>query len=166
MRYLVSSAVFGLIPVPLEANASSDGRGNRHLMDEHVQHSQSERRSPEDTERMATKAEIARLRRELGINVGSRNERVGSQGSPLTANPGFPARLGSQMSRRREARYKILGRGWGPRRIHLLLNHEDEVDAKARELAAMPGQSPVAVIDTESDGAVTSTLPMAMCARC
>jgi len=54
------------------------------------------------------------------------------------------------MSERRVARYKILGRGWGPQRIHLLLNNEDEADAKARELAAIPGQSPVALIDTNS----------------
>jgi hypothetical protein len=130
MRYLVSSAVFGLIPVPLEANASGDERGNRHLIDEDVQHPQTGRRSPADTEQMATKAELARLRGELGINVGNR-------------------------SKRRGARYQILGRGWGAQRIHLLLNHEDEVDAKARELAAMPGQSPVVVIDTDRDRAVT-----------
>jgi hypothetical protein len=79
---------------------------------------------------MATKAELARVRRELRINVGDR-------------------------SKPRGARYTILGRGWDAQRIHLLLNHEDEADAKARELAAMPGQSPVAVIDTGGDRLVT-----------
>ena len=67
MRYLVSSAVFGLIPVPPEANASSGERGNLHVMHEDVQHSQSEPLSLESTERMATKAELARLRRELDV---------------------------------------------------------------------------------------------------
>jgi hypothetical protein len=94
-------------------------------LDEDVRHSR-ERLSSENTERKA----LARLRRELGINVGDR-------------------------SKRRGARYQILGKGWDPQRIHLLLNHEDEADAKARELATMPGQSPVAVIDTDRDRAVT-----------
>ena len=65
MRYLVSSAVFGLIPVPPEA--SSGNRGNPHVMHEDVQHAQSEPLSLESTERLATKAELARLRRELDI---------------------------------------------------------------------------------------------------
>jgi hypothetical protein len=77
---------------------------------------------------MATNAELARLRRELGINI---------------------------CDRQRGARYTILGRGWGAQRIHLFLNHEDEAEAKARELAGMPGQSPVAVIDTGGDRLVT-----------
>ncbi len=58
------------------------------------------------------------------------------------------------MLKRRVARYKILGRGYGNQRIHLLLNHEDEADARARELAAIPGQSPVALIDTDSERGV------------
>ena len=67
MRYLVSSAVFGLIPVPPEANASSGERGKLHVMHGNVQHPQSGRLSSENTERLATKAELARLRRELDI---------------------------------------------------------------------------------------------------
>jgi hypothetical protein len=67
MRYLVSSAVFGLIPVPPETNASSGKRGNLHVVHEDVQHSQSEPLSSENTERLASKAELARLRRELDI---------------------------------------------------------------------------------------------------
>jgi hypothetical protein len=36
-----------------------------------------------------------------------------------------------------------------------LLNHDDDVGAKARLLATLPGQSPVAVIDTNDCSAVT-----------
>jgi hypothetical protein len=79
---------------------------------------------------MTAMEELARLRRELGINVVNRPTRG-------------------------RARYQVLGRRWGAQRIHLLMNYEDEVDAKARELAAMPGQAPVAVIDTGDYGAVT-----------
>jgi hypothetical protein len=67
MRYLVNSAVFGLIPVPPETNTSSGERGNLHVARQDVQHSQSERISPENSERMATKAELARLRRQLDV---------------------------------------------------------------------------------------------------
>ena len=69
--------------------------------------------------------------------------------------PAFPCALGVTNVEAARSEIQNPGQGMGPARIHLLLNHEDEVDAKARELAAMPGQSPVAVIDTESDGAVT-----------
>jgi len=93
------------------------------------QHSQSAQLSPENTQTTAI-AELARLRSEFGINIGAR-------------------------SKRRRARYQILGKGWGAERIHLLLNYENEVDAKARALATMPGQAPVAVIDTGDYGAVT-----------
>ena len=133
MRYLVTSAVFGLIPIPPEASSGDDGR-NHHGLNEDVWDAHKEHPLLVDSERMATKAALARLRRALGINV--------------------PAHWGSQMSKRRVARYKILGRGYGPQRIHLLLNHEDEADAKARELAAIPGQSPVALIDTDSERGV------------
>ena len=150
MRHLISSAVFGLLPIPPEADPRN---GCAHLPFE-AEHSQCTPLSPEDTEKMAF-AVLARLRRALGINVGASNEQLDPQGALVTASAAFHARLGSQMSKRRGARYKILGRGWGPQRIHLLLNCEDEVDAKARELAAMPGQSPVAVIDTDSDRSVT-----------
>ena len=73
MKSLISSAVFGLIPVPPEANTSycRDGGDDRHAMDEDVQPSQEERAPPKDTERTATEEELARLRRELGISVGS-----------------------------------------------------------------------------------------------
>jgi hypothetical protein len=62
------------------------------------------------------------------------------------------------MSKQQGARYVILGRGGGVRRIHLTLDNNEEADAVARELAAMPGQAPVAVIDcarNDSDRAVT-----------
>jgi hypothetical protein len=45
-------------------------------------------------------------------------------------------------------RYRILGRGWGPQRVYLCASDEQEAEEKARKVAAMPGQSPVAVIDT------------------
>ena len=61
MRYLVSSAVFGLIPVPPEVNASSGERGNLHVIHGDVQHPQGEHLSSENTERLATKAERAIL---------------------------------------------------------------------------------------------------------
>jgi hypothetical protein len=133
MRYLATSAVFGLLPIPPEASSGVDDR-NQHGLSEEVRHSHNAHPLLVDSERMATKAALARIRRALGINV--------------------PAHWGSQMSKRRVARYKILGRGHGPQRIHLLLNHEDEADAKARELAAIPGQSPVALIDSDSERGV------------
>lgn len=52
------------------------------------------------------------------------------------------------MSQPGARRYKILGRGWGAQRVHLYASDEQEAEAKARKVAAMPGQSPVAVIDT------------------
>ena len=61
MRYLVSSAVSP------EANASSGERGKLHVMHGNLQHPQSERLPSENTERLATEAELARLRRELDI---------------------------------------------------------------------------------------------------
>ena len=129
MRVLVTSAVLGLVPIPPDASPG-DEDGFPHSVDEDARHSHKEHLLPDDSERIATKTALVRLRRSLGINV--------------------PAHWESQMSERRVARYKILGRGWGPQRIHLLLNNEDEADAKARELAAIPGQSPVALIDTNS----------------
>ena len=133
MRYLATSAVFGLLPIPPEASSGADDR-NQHGLSEEVRHSHNAHPLLVDSERMATKAALARLRRALGINVSGH--------------------WASQMSKRRRARYKILGRGWGPDRIYLLLNQEDEADAKARELAAIPGQSPVALIDTDSERGV------------
>jgi hypothetical protein len=122
MRDLISSALFGLLPVPIGAQACGEDREDRLLMKKDAQ-------SPEYVEMMAI-GELARLRRELGINIANR-------------------------SKRGRARYQILGRRWGAQRIHLLLNYENEVDAKARALATMPGQAPVAVIDTGDYGAVT-----------
>jgi hypothetical protein len=74
MKYLISSAVFGLVPVPPEVNCGGHG-DDRHGIDQDEQPSQGERPLPKDTERMATEEELARLRRELGINVGSTRER-------------------------------------------------------------------------------------------
>jgi len=91
------------------------------------QHSQSAQ--PENIETMTT-AELSRLSSEFGINIVNR-------------------------SKRQRARYRVLGRRRGTQRIHLLLNYEDEVDAIAQELATVPGQAPVAVIDTDDCGAVT-----------
>jgi hypothetical protein len=122
MRDLISSAVFGLLPIPIGTQTCGDNRENRHYVEEGAQ-------SPEHIEMMAM-GELARLRRELGINIVNRPTRV-------------------------RARYQLLGRRWGAQRVHLLMNYEDEVDAKARELAAMPGQAPVAVIDTGDRGLVT-----------
>ena len=126
MRFLVTSAVLGLLPIPPDASPGDVRKDAQHSHKEHL--------LPDDSKRIATKAALVRLRRALGINV--------------------PAHRGSQMSERRVPRYKILGRGWGPQRIHLLLDNEDEADTKARELAAIPGQSPVALIDTNSYGGV------------
>lgn len=52
------------------------------------------------------------------------------------------------MSQPGAKRYKILGRGWGPQRVYLYASDAHEAEAKAKEVAAMPGQSPVVVIDT------------------
>jgi hypothetical protein len=52
------------------------------------------------------------------------------------------------MSQPGAKRYKILGRGWGPQLVYLCASDEQEAETKARKVAAMPGQSPVAVIDT------------------
>ena len=70
MRYLVSSAVFGLIPVPPEVNAFSGERENPHVTHEDAQHSQRAPLPLASTERMATKAELAGPHRELGKAAG------------------------------------------------------------------------------------------------
>ena len=90
--------------------------------------SQSAQLSPESVGTMAM-SELARLRSEFGVNVWVRSER-------------------------QRARYRVLGRRWGARRIHLVLNNEDEVDTKARQLATVPGQAPVVVIDTDDCSSV------------
>jgi hypothetical protein len=92
------------------------------------QHSQSAQLLPESVGTMAM-SELARLRSEFGVNVWVRSER-------------------------QRARYRVLGRRWGARRIHLVLNNEDEVDTKARQLATVPGQAPVVVIDTDDCSSV------------
>jgi hypothetical protein len=122
MRHLISSALFGLLPIPIGTQTCSDNREDRHYVEEGAQ-------SPEHIKMIAMR-ELDRLRRELGINIVNRPTRG-------------------------RARYQVLGRRWGAQRIHLLLNYKDEVDAKARELAAMPGQAPVAVIDTGGCRGVT-----------
>ena len=121
MRDLISSALFGLLPVPIGTRTYGDDRENRHRV-------RGDGQSPEHIDMMAT--ELARLRSELGANVADR-------------------------FKRRRARFLVLGKGWGARRIQLLLNHDDDVGAKARLLATLPGQSPVAVIDTNDCSAVT-----------
>jgi hypothetical protein len=65
---LISSAVFGLVPVPLDAQTSSDEGEIRHVVDKHAQELQKECLSPENAERLATQAELGRLRAELGIS--------------------------------------------------------------------------------------------------
>lgn len=62
MRHLVNSAVFGLLPIPPEADPHN-GCPHRPLEAKHPQYA---RLSPEDTEKMAF-AVLARLRRALGI---------------------------------------------------------------------------------------------------
>jgi hypothetical protein len=76
MKSLINSALFGLVPAPPMPNISAPDDGDdRPVVDEDVQPSQSERLSPKSTERLATEEELARLRRELGISVGSLDER-------------------------------------------------------------------------------------------
>lgn len=58
------------------------------------------------------------------------------------------------MSKQRKPRYQVLGRGSGFERIQLVLDNEEEAAATAREIADLPGQSPVAVIDTGTGRAV------------
>jgi hypothetical protein len=121
MRDLISSALFGLLPVPIGTQTYGDDGEYRHRVERDAQ-------SPVYVDMMAM--ELARLRSEFGVNVGHR-------------------------FKRRRARFLVLGKGWGARRIQLLLNHDDDVEAKARLLATLPGQSPVAVIDNDDCRAVT-----------
>jgi hypothetical protein len=53
------------------------------------------------------------------------------------------------------ARYWILGRASGSDRILLAVDSEAEAKAWAKEVAALPRQSPVAVIDMQSERGVT-----------
>jgi hypothetical protein len=60
------------------------------------------------------------------------------------------------MSKRRGARYNVIGKGCGSDRVYLCLDDENEVATMAAVLAGMLGQSPVAVIDRgRYDKAVT-----------
>ena len=52
------------------------------------------------------------------------------------------------MARRGGPRYHVLGRAPGPDRIHFAFWDELEAKTRAREVAALPGQSPV-VIDAQ-----------------
>jgi hypothetical protein len=65
---LISSAVFGLVPLPPLVAIHS--YGNRHVVNEDVQSWQGVRDPSDEIEKVATEKELARLRRELGINVG------------------------------------------------------------------------------------------------
>jgi len=121
MRHLISSALFGLLPVPIGTQAYGEDRENCRMKKDAQSHEHIE---------LAATGELARLRRGLGVHT-------------------------RDQFKRRRARYQILGRGWGARRVQLLLNNEDEVDAKAKLLATLPGQSPVAVIDTGDCPTVT-----------
>ena len=53
------------------------------------------------------------------------------------------------MARRGGPRYRVLGRTSGPDRIHFAIWDALEAKTRAREVAALPEQSPVAVIDTQ-----------------
>jgi hypothetical protein len=69
MKPSIGSAAVGLVPVPPMPSASdADDRDARHPDDE-PQSTQVERPGHEAMERIATKDELARLRRELGINL-------------------------------------------------------------------------------------------------
>jgi hypothetical protein len=59
--------------------------------------------------------------------------------------------VGTRMSQPHASRFNILGRGWGSQRVHLCASDEQEAETKAKQVAAMPGQAPVMVIDTAHD---------------
>jgi hypothetical protein len=59
------------------------------------------------------------------------------------------------MAKRGGPRYRILGRASGPDRLYFAVWDKAEAKARAREVAALPGQSPVAVIDSRRPRAVT-----------
>jgi hypothetical protein len=69
MKPIIGSAVFGLVPVPhLPSTSAADNR-DAHRRDDEAQSAQVDRRGHEAAERIATKDELARLRRELAINA-------------------------------------------------------------------------------------------------
>jgi hypothetical protein len=69
MKPSIGSAAFGLAPIsPMPGSSAADDRDARHPEDQ-AQSARAERPEHEAMERIATKDELARLRRELGINV-------------------------------------------------------------------------------------------------
>jgi hypothetical protein len=63
MRSFSNAPVFGLVPVPPMHNiAARDIDADRHVLDEDPQCWQSTPSQPDDTERMVSKEELARLR--------------------------------------------------------------------------------------------------------
>jgi hypothetical protein len=52
-------------------------------------------------------------------------------------------------------RFRVLGRASGPDRIHFAVWDEFEAKVRAREVAALPRQSPVVVIDAQRPRKVT-----------
>jgi len=67
--------VFGLVPVPPTPTiAACSDDADRHVVDEHAQCWESTPGQPGASEKMATKEELARLRRELGVNVDRQPE--------------------------------------------------------------------------------------------
>jgi hypothetical protein len=69
MKPLIGSAVFGLVPVPPMPGTSAADDRDAHCPDDEGQSAQVAPPLHEAAERMATKEELARLLRELGINV-------------------------------------------------------------------------------------------------
>ena len=59
------------------------------------------------------------------------------------------------MATRGGPRYRILGRATGPDRLYFVVWDAAEAKARAREVAALPQQSPVGVIDSRRPRAVT-----------
>jgi hypothetical protein len=70
MKSFSDAAVFGLVPVPpMHAAPARRVDADRHVLDEDAQGWQSTPGQPGDSERVAPKEELARLRRELGVKV-------------------------------------------------------------------------------------------------
>ena len=59
------------------------------------------------------------------------------------------------MAPRGGPRYRVLGRASGPDRIHFAVWDEFEAKVRAREVAALPLQSPAVVIDAQRPRKVT-----------
>ena len=69
MKPSIGSAAFGLVPIPPMPSTSAAKDGDARHPDDRAQPAQVERPGHEPMERIATKDELARLRRELEINV-------------------------------------------------------------------------------------------------